>query len=271
VWFRANKLAVNISKTKYMIFRTKGKHAETNLPELIYNENEPNSTANFILTRKIERYHDNHEKNEGRAYKLLGIFLDEHLNFNHHVKFLCNKLARSMFCIKQAKNVLTAAALRSLYFALIHSHLMYCPIIMSCLNEKNKLQIFKVQKKAIRLISKSNYNAHTGPIFKSLRILPYDKIIVQSKLHFMHAIEYGYAPRSFENIWVKNEHRDHGHILRNNDKYSLPHPRIEFFKKIPLYSLPYEWNEIGDLTFQNNKNLFKNLLRDKLLDEIIDI
>jgi hypothetical protein len=80
---------------------------------------------------------------------------------------------------------------------------MYGHIIMRCLNEKNKLQIFKVQKKAIRHISKSNYNAHTGPLFKNLHILPYVKIFVQFKPHFMHTIEYGYAPKTFGDIWEK--------------------------------------------------------------------
>jgi len=40
VWFRANKLAVNKGKTKYMIFRTKGKKLPVNLPVLIFDENE---------------------------------------------------------------------------------------------------------------------------------------------------------------------------------------------------------------------------------------
>jgi hypothetical protein len=57
----------------------------------------------FRLEQFKDMYHDNHEKNEGRAYKLLGIFLDQHLNFNNHVQFLCNKLDKSMFYIKQAK------------------------------------------------------------------------------------------------------------------------------------------------------------------------
>ena len=35
IWFRANKLAVNISKTKYMIFRMKGKKIEANIPNVI--------------------------------------------------------------------------------------------------------------------------------------------------------------------------------------------------------------------------------------------
>jgi hypothetical protein len=268
VWFRANKLAVNVSKTKYMIFRTNNKKLTDNIPDLIYDENEPNTQYNPALVSRLERYHDNHEKNECRAYKLLGIYLDEHLNFNYHVKYLCNKLVRSLYCIKQVKNLLTIKALRTLYFALVHSHLTYCPIILGCINAKNRKQIEKIQKKAIRTITKSKYNEHTGPLFKDLNILPYDKLILQAKLHFMHAIRYNYAPRSFDGVWELNNTRQQQHDLRNGNDYILPHPRIEFFKKIPLYSLPLEWNNLGDLIFHNNKNLFRNLLKEKLFENI---
>jgi hypothetical protein len=43
------------------------------------------------------------------------------------------------------------------------------------------------------------------PLFKNLQILPYDKIFVQFKLHFIHAIEYGFAPKTFGDIWEKNK------------------------------------------------------------------
>jgi hypothetical protein len=39
LWFKANKLAVNTSKTKYMIFRTKGKKITNNHGPLIFDEN----------------------------------------------------------------------------------------------------------------------------------------------------------------------------------------------------------------------------------------
>jgi hypothetical protein len=73
-------------------------------------------------------------------------------------------------------------------------------------------------------------------------------IIQRAKLHFMHSIEDNNVPSSFELTWTKNNATQQNHNLRNMDKYVLPHPRIEFFKKIPLYSLPKEWNNIGDLT-----------------------
>ncbi len=81
-------------------------------------------------------------------------------------------------------------------------------------------------------------------------------------------MEYNYAPRAFSNNWMKNNERNIGHALRNDNDYMLPNPRIEFFKKIPLYSLPSAWNDAGDIRFQHNRITFKIALKDKLLEDI---
>jgi hypothetical protein len=125
-----------------------------------------------------------------------------------------------------------------------------------------------VQKKAIRIITHSNYNDHTAPLFRRLGILPFDKIIEQSKLNFMHSIEFNYAPSAFANTWTKNNERNIGHELRNENDYVLPYPRIEFFKKIPIYSLPAAWNAAGDLRFYQNRTTFRIALKDQLLAEL---
>ncbi len=67
---------------------------------------------------------------------------------------------------------------------------------------------------------------------------------------FMHSIEYKYAPS-----WIKNEQRAVTQTLRDEDKYHLPQARTEAFKKIPIYSLPEEWNKHNDMRYQNNKTL----------------
>jgi hypothetical protein len=41
LWFRANKMVVNISKTKYMIFHNKGKLVNMEGKDLVYDDNEP--------------------------------------------------------------------------------------------------------------------------------------------------------------------------------------------------------------------------------------
>ena len=75
-----------------------------------------------------------------------------------------------------AKNNLNPSGLRSLFFVLIHSHLSYCPIVINCLSKSNTTKLEKIQKKAIRIITKSAFNAHTQPLFIINRILPFEKI-----------------------------------------------------------------------------------------------
>ncbi len=153
VWFRANKMSVNVAKTKYIIFRTRGKFIDINTEPLIYDANEPGQPEDRSLIYPLERVHDNHPDKNMTTYKLLGIHLNEHLSFNHQTNVLCNKLSKSLYCINRVKNLLTQKTLRLLYFSLFHSHLNYCPIILNCTSQKNKNRIQKLQKKAIRIIS----------------------------------------------------------------------------------------------------------------------
>jgi hypothetical protein len=64
-WFRANKMAVNVEKTKFILFHTKGKQFDPNLVKIYYNDNEPNQNLPSLIT-ELERYHDNHENKINR-------------------------------------------------------------------------------------------------------------------------------------------------------------------------------------------------------------
>jgi hypothetical protein len=262
-------MAVNIGKTKYIVFHNKGKRIDMNNRQLLYDDNEP-LAVDPLLVVPLERYHKDHPLPDCRAYKLLGIYLDENLNFNYHTTFLCNKLSRSLFCMRRAKNFLTPAALKTLYFAFIQSHLSYCPIVLSGISQHNFSQIKLIQKKAIRIITNSNYTAHTAPLFAQLQILPYELMVKQAKLLFMHSIEYDYAQTSFHNIWTKNLVNQGDRPLRNADNYSLPNPHTELFKKSPLYSLPSEWNKLDENRYISNRATFKTAIKYSLLLSLID-
>jgi len=127
----------------------------------------------------------------------------------------------------------------------------------------------KIQKKAIRIITKSKFNAHTQPLFIGNKILPFEKIIKNSKLLFMHSVYHEYAPTSFLHVWQKNNERQISQNLRNENDFALPIPRIEQFKKFPIYSLPLEWNNAGELVFYENRATFKHALREKLFEELM--
>jgi hypothetical protein len=146
-------MAVNVSKTKFIIFHTRGKPINNNECKIFYNDNEPNDNDPLLIT-EIERCHNNHPTNSCRTYKLLGVYFDENMSFDHHITSLCNKMSRSLYCINKAKNFLTSKSLITLYYALVHSHLTYCPIIVSCASASNINKILKIQKKAIRIVTK---------------------------------------------------------------------------------------------------------------------
>jgi hypothetical protein len=176
-WFIANKMSLNTSKTKYIIFHAPGKKVNSDLT-LEINANLPGTPHDPNLVTTVERIQSKHPNYESQAFKLLGIYLDEHLNFNHNTTMLTSKLSRACFFINRAKHTLSPRALKTLYTSFFHSHLLYCTNIFTSTSQTNITTIFKQQKKAIRILANSDYHAHTAPIFESLCILPLDKIIL---------------------------------------------------------------------------------------------
>jgi hypothetical protein len=124
-------MAVNTSKTKYIIFRTHGKPIDPEQCQIVFNSNEIGQEVNFELIKPIDRVHS-----EGveKSFKLLGVYLDEYLSFNAHVSQFCTKISKSFFCLNRLKNSVTSDALRTLYFAMIHSNIAYCINVYYCAN-----------------------------------------------------------------------------------------------------------------------------------------
>ncbi len=123
LWYRANKMAVNTSKTKYIIFRTHGKAVDPEQCRIVFNSNEIGLLAvNNELIKAIDRIHNDGPE---KSFKLLGVHLDEYLSFNAHITQLCAKISKSLFCLNRLKNFITTDALRTLYSAMIHSNIAY--------------------------------------------------------------------------------------------------------------------------------------------------
>ena len=85
----------------------------------------------------------------------------------------------------------------------------------------------------------------------------------------MHSICYNYAPSTFANIFPLYNNV-YNYNLRTRAKFEIPNHRIEFFKRFPLYSFPYCWNNSGDITFQTNKITFQISLKNLLLNDLYD-
>ena len=131
-WFSANKLAVNVNKCKYIIFHNKGKKLQFDNEKIIFNCNEIGKDDFSENILPLDRIHADANLAENRCFKYLGILLDENLSFRNHIDYICKKLSKSLFCLRRAKPLLNEKALRTLYFAIFHSHLLYCANLIGC-------------------------------------------------------------------------------------------------------------------------------------------
>jgi hypothetical protein len=259
-------MAVNTSKTKFIIFRTPGKKIEQNHPPVLFNSNEIGTVNDPSKIFPIERIHNN---GTTKSFKLLGVFLDEYLSFEAHINMLCSKVSRSLYIINRSKNFLPKEALLTLYYSLINSHLTYCSSIYGCANKTTLKKLIQKQKQAVRIIDKSNYRAHTQPIFKNLKILPIEQIIKLSQLKFMHSYNFGKTPLSFVNTWVTNRSRNPEANLRNSENlYILPH-HYESIKRLPLFLFPKIWNEETNEKENPNAKQYIKSLKTRLISNII--
>ena len=55
-----------------------------------------------------------------------------------------------------------------LYYSLIYPYFYYCNIVWASTYNTNLLRLIILQKRIIRIITKSHFNAHTDLIFKDL-------------------------------------------------------------------------------------------------------
>lgn len=114
------------------------------------------------------------------------MYFDQKLNFKTHIAIIKSKISKSLFALRQVKNILSDSALLSLYFSTVHCHLVYGIQIWGSASQSTLNELFKKQKNAIRLITKSKYNSHTEPLFKKLQVLPLTSLIKYFNLQFMH-------------------------------------------------------------------------------------
>ena len=74
------------------------------------------------------------------------------------------------------KGFLPQNILRISYYSLILPHLQYSVLSWGFKSDR----IFKLQKRAVRIITCSKYNAHTEPLLKMLNLLKIEEIMKKS-------------------------------------------------------------------------------------------
>ena len=127
LWFKANKLSLNHSKTNYIIFRTRKRGVPTNLPEILIDD---------VIINKVDNV------------KFLGVTINEYLDWSTHTSVISKSVARSVGILSKLKFILPSNILKLIYNSLILPHLSYCNHIWGNTFKSHLKQLHILQKKS---------------------------------------------------------------------------------------------------------------------------
>ena len=111
--------------------------------------------------------------------KSLGVLIDNNLNWSSHVDKLTKKVASGIGALKRIRHLVPQTTLRSIYHALLQPHFDYCNVVWgNCgITLHDKLQ--KLQNKAARVLTFSNFDANASELFK---ILGWKNLVSQQQI-----------------------------------------------------------------------------------------
>ena len=241
-WLAANKLLLNVAKTHSMLFTFK--HNVSNLKIMI----------------------DNTEIEEKCTTSFLGVQIDNKLNLKAHISHICNKVSKSIAILRIVRSIFPLNVLKMIYMSLIYSHLNYCNLIWGGAENGIIEPLFKLQKKAIRIITKSSYLEHTAPLFKSLALLPVHKVYdLNCTLFIYKCLNSNYFPEFRLKIQRNSEYHEYNTRGRNLFR-NVEVVRLRICQRSFLNCGMHIWNSlIPEIKDSNSSHIMKNAMKQYLL------
>lgn len=174
-WFASNQLSLNVNKTQNLLFSLR------------------------------------HHSFQVEPVRFLGVVLDPGLTWEAHALYLCSKLSKQLYVIRQLKGSVSRNVLMTAYYGVFHTHLNYA--ILAWGHSTHASEVFSIQRKCIRVISGLAYRADCHSAFVSLKVLTVPCLYIYSSLLFIKnnlssysTCAHGYETRGRDNL-VPDFHR----------------------------------------------------------------
>ena len=224
-WLSANKLTLNVAKTEFMLITTRQK-----LP--------------FLANQEIKIHIDNTPIERVKSTKALGVTLQESLSWANHVDRLRKKVAAGIGLLRRIRDFTSFDILIKIYKALIEPHFDYACTVWDDLDATLALKLQKLQNRAARIITKSDYEVRSTDILKNLGWETLQNRRYDLKKRLMIKVMKGEAPQYLIDLF-KTKIYETSLVLRNSEnKLNFQKPRTNCFKGSFSYSGAVLWNSL---------------------------
>ena len=240
-WIKANKLSLNLQKTKYMLF------------------------SNSIDKLPVDIVFDGTPLENVSQIKFLGVTVDNKLSWKLHIDNICKTISRNIGIINKLKFYLPQSTLFMLYSSLILPYLNYGVLAWgnSHLTSLNRLLL--LQKKSLRIICNTEFRSHTDPLFLQNKILKISDLYLFNLGQFMYKYNNNELPNIFHSMFPPNR-SIHNYPTRRSNEFHLPLLRTLLAQNTFVYDGPKFWNSLSN-DIKNAKTIhsFKRKLKSLLL------
>ena len=242
-WLIANKLTLNIKKSKFMI---------------ISNRREANQRFQIKI--------NGHALERCSSYKYLGLFIDNGLNWKNHVNHVCQKISKACGIISKLRHCVDFNTLKTVYFALGYSYLRYCNIVWGNASKNVLKPLTVLQNRIIRIMTFAPFGRiDIDDLYSQVKLLDIAKIHYLEKAKFMYKYHNNKLPANFSNYFQIQAAVTHSYNLRNRSQ----NRRIlsNYAEKMIKHNGVDIWNTIPPeiKSCQNLKSFSNKLKKDILL------
>ena len=129
------------------------------------------------------------------------VYLDETLSGEHHCIGLSKTLARVNGMLAKARHY-APNELKSMYHALFSSHINYGLQVLGQTNNTSVQKIVLHQKAAIRIITFSDFTAHTNLLFKENKLIKFQDQVTLENCLFVYDFFKDTFPRCFNDYFT---------------------------------------------------------------------
>ena len=244
-WVTANRLTINIEKTCFIIFPP----STQNIDQYSFT-----ITLNSVPLKRVS------------STKFLGLIIDEKIEWVAHLNDLCIHLRKFIGIFYKLSQFIPVKILKLLYFALIHSKLLYGILLYANTYNSYLHDLIVLNNRLVGIIQKKNRFTPTDNLYKAFNTLPIDLLF---KLHiYTHAHCLFYKSPSLPPVLHSNTILNL-HIHEHNTRYRADFHRTATSSascsKISTHLCSSSWNSLPiELKNVTSLNQFKTSIKELL-------